>query len=78
MADINMRTLLDAMHYIAEARGAHDVALAEYDGCSWGYHGSSLIVAMDRSEKAFEVALEQYIEIRVQAELAKRSQGDNQ
>jgi hypothetical protein len=68
---MNAATLTETMGEVLRAKHEHDVARDGYDGGSWGYHGHNFIMAVDRAEREFARALDEYVDGRIAAALAK-------
>ena len=54
-----------------DAVAAHEKALGEFNGYSWGYHGYEYIQRMVRAQEEFEKALNAIIDARVAAATAE-------
>jgi hypothetical protein len=65
-----MDKLYKAMIRWYAARTAHDKALGDYDGYSWGYAGAAEIEELQAAAKEFEDALQEIINKGVKAALA--------
>lgn len=63
--------LIRALQECIDATGRHEKALAEYKGYSWDYHGSCYIEEMEAAQEHFEKALNNLINDRVAAAVAK-------
>lgn len=69
---IDVQAIVQAMQDYADARAEHEKARNEYEGYSWGYHGSGYINAMDRAAVEFGNRLDAYVDGRIKAALAKQ------
>lgn len=66
-----MEKLLDALRDVLDAEKAEKEARDAYEGYEWGYHGAYLYERSQRAREAFEVALNETIDARVRAVVAK-------
>lgn len=59
--------LMDAFAKYVEARQVHDKAQDEYEGYSWGYHGTRLQEAVNKAGEHTKAELNAYIDKRIAA-----------
>ena len=56
-----------ALTALQRAQSAHDEAMGEYRGYSWGYYGQSYFMAIEAAQGDLKAALDQYIDERIAA-----------
>ena len=62
---LEMECLIQALQNAVAAKIEHDTARAAYDGYSWGYHGRSLVEAMENAAQELSERLDTLIEKKV-------------
>lgn len=67
-----MERLQKAIKEWYEACAAHEKALGDYEGYSWGYHGYEYVERLQLAEKEFADAMQSVIREGIEEALAKK------
>jgi len=62
---LNVAAIMSAMTDYAQRQSEHDKALAEYEECSWDYHGWEYIVAVEEARDHAQKVLDEYIDLKI-------------
>lgn len=68
---LDIECLIQSLFTAIEASNEETKQRENYDGLSWGYHGSYLINEKDNAMKDFADRLESYVDKRIEQKLSR-------
>jgi len=74
---MDIKELIQALQDVIDATKAHDDAFDKFEGYSWDYFGSDYIKDKKDAQDQFEKAIEEYIDLKIEAALIKKDKNEN-